>query len=129
MIAEGTLDLIRLAINNGAREIHAEMVRMGWYKDPQTRRSIQRNKMEMLMLIVTEVAEAAEGLRKNLPDDKLPHRPMVEVELADTIIRILDLAAYMDLDVGGALVEKCRYNATREDHKLSNRALPGGKSC
>lgn len=129
MIAEGTLDLIRLAINNGSREVYANNVKAGWFKDPKTGRKIDRDPMVMLMLIVTEVAEAAEGVRKNLPDDKLPDRPMVEVELADVIVRVFELAGYLGLDVGGAFVEKIKYNFIREDHKLSNRALPGGKSC
>ncbi|XUM19805.1 hypothetical protein ACRAVF_19255 [Bradyrhizobium oligotrophicum S58] len=38
------------------------------------------------MLIVSEIAEAMEGERKSLMDDHLPHRKMVEVELADTLI-------------------------------------------
>lgn len=82
---------------------------------------------ERLMLIVSEVAEAMEGHRKNLMDDHLPHRKMVEVELADAIIRIFDLAGAMKLDLGQALVEKVNYNRTRLDHKPENRAKEGGK--
>lgn len=80
-----------------------------------------------LMLIVSEIAEAMEGDRKNLMDDKLPHRKMIEVELADAIIRILDLCGRLELDIGGAFSEKLRYNQTREDHKPENRALEHGK--
>jgi NTP pyrophosphatase (non-canonical NTP hydrolase) len=80
-----------------------------------------------LLLIVTEIAEATEGVRKDLMDDKLPHRKMVEVELADALIRICDLAGAMGLDLGGAVAEKLAYNATREDHKLEVRAMEGGK--
>jgi NTP pyrophosphatase (non-canonical NTP hydrolase) len=82
---------------------------------------------EKLMLIVSEVAEAMEGHRKGLPDDKLPHRSMVEVELADAIIRIADLAGALGLDLGGAITEKLEYNRTRPDHKLDNRRAEGGK--
>ena len=53
---------------------------------------------------------------------------MIEVELADAIIRILDIAGALDLDVGGALIEKFNYNQTRADHKPENRNAPGGKS-
>lgn len=81
-----------------------------------------------LALCHSELSEALEGMRKNLMDDHLPHRKMVEVELADTIIRILDLCGYMRLDIGGALREKYLYNQQRADHKLSNRNSDGGKT-
>ena len=80
-----------------------------------------------LMLIVSELAEAMEGHRKNLNDDKLPHRPMLEVELVDAIIRIFDLAGRLKLDLGGAYVEKMAYNASRADHKPEARAAENGK--
>jgi len=82
---------------------------------------------EKLMLVVSEVSEAMEGHRKNLMDDKLPHRKMVEVELADAVIRIADLAGALGLDLGGAIQEKMDYNAVRPDHKPENRLKPGGK--
>lgn len=50
----------------------------------------ERNVGEMLMLAVSELSEALEGHQKNLFDDKLPHRTMVEVELADCLIRLFD---------------------------------------
>lgn len=61
-----------------------------WWVDPKTGAPIQRNKPEMLMLMVSEIAEAMEGERKDLMDDHLPHRKMAEVEMADFIIRLLD---------------------------------------
>lgn len=63
-----------------------------WWIDIYTGKPLNRNKYEMLMLTVTELAEAAEGIRKNLMDDHLPHRKMAEVELADAMIRMLDFA-------------------------------------
>jgi len=83
---------------------------------------------EKLMLIVSEVAEAMEGHRKNLNDDKLPHRKMLEVELADAVIRIFDLAGGVGLDVASALAEKLNFNAQRADHKPENRRAEGGKA-
>lgn len=81
-----------------------------------------------LCLIHSEISEAMEGDRKSLPDDKLPHRQMREVELADALIRIFDLAGAYGMDIGGALVEKMAYNAQRADHKPENRQKAGGKS-
>lgn len=83
---------------------------------------------QKLMLTVSELSEAMEGDRKNLMDDKLPHRPMREVELADALIRIFDLAGAYDMDLAGALVEKMAFNAQRPDHKLENRQAAGGKT-
>ena len=60
--------------------------------------------------------------------DHLPHGRMVEVELADATIRIVDLAAYLDLDLRGAVVEKLEYNRTRADHKIEKRTKAGGKA-
>lgn len=100
-----------------------------WWVDITKREQprLECNIGEKLMLIVSELAEAMEGHRKNLMDDKLPHRPMLEVELADALIRIFDLAGGLGLDLGGAFEEKLAYNATRADHKLENRLLPNGK--
>lgn len=82
-----------------------------------------------LMLVVTEIAESAEGVRKGLPDDKLPHRPMAEVECADAVIRILDLCGHEGYDLAGAIQEKLLFNAIRPDHKMENRLAEGGKKA
>jgi len=68
-----------------------------WWHDAQGVR-LERNRGELLMLVVTELAEAVEGMRKGLMDDKLPHRKMEEVEVADAYIRIMDLAGGFDID-------------------------------
>jgi NTP pyrophosphatase (non-canonical NTP hydrolase) len=52
---------------------------------------------------------------------------MLEVELADTVIRIADLCGGLKLDLAGAILEKLEYNAKREDHKIENRKKEGGK--
>ena len=81
-----------------------------------------------LMLIVSEVAEAMEGNRKGLIDDHLPHRKMEEVELADAMIRIFDLAGKEGFDLAGAIAEKHAYNRSRADHQKENREKLGGKT-
>ena len=83
---------------------------------------------EKLCLVHSEISEAMEGHRKGLPDDKLPHRSMIEVELADAVIRIADLAGALGLDLGGAIAEKLAFNAQRPDHKPEARAGIGGKA-
>lgn len=115
---------------------HGLAEQAGWWKDLETGEDVRtwpKKHLDnwisaKLMLTVTEVAEAMEGHRKGLMDDKLPHRKMLEVELADAVIRIMDLAGGLNLDVGGAIVEKLAYNLTRADHKIENRMAEGGKS-
>lgn len=80
-----------------------------------------------LCLIHSEISEAMEGDRKNLMDDKLPHRKMIEVELADAVIRIFDLAGALKLNVVEAMLEKMEFNKVRKDHKKENREAENGK--
>ena len=110
-----------------AEACHAGSVAGGWWQDLETGDDKDRNVGEMMNLIHSEISEAGEGARKDIMDDHLPHRKMVEVELADTIIRILDFAIAGGYDVERALLEKLRYNLDRADHKRENRLKDGGK--
>ena len=114
-----------MTLNEYANEVHA--ANQKWWHDIDTGAPIKRNVGELLMLCVSELSEAMEGDRKGLQDDKLPHRKMFEVELADCIIRILDTCAGMGLDIEGAYREKMVYNATRHDHTVAGRKAAGGK--
>ncbi len=118
---------IEAAVGSLVRTAHGAAVDAGWWEGADLSTDIHLVPAK-LCLIHSEVSEAMEGHRKGLMDDKLPHRPMVEVELADTLIRIADLAGAMNLDLGGAVAEKMIYNATRADHKPENRAKVGGKA-
>lgn len=109
------------------RLAHKTATDAGWYADPQTGQTIERNFGEVVALMHSELSEALEADRKGLMDDKLPHRDGREVEFADCIIRILDTAAALGLDVAGAVIEKNRFNQRRADHKLENRANGGKK--
>ena len=98
-----------------------------WWENIETGEPIERNKGELLCLIHSEISEAMEGERKGLMDDKLPHRPMAEVELVDAMIRIFDYAGAYGYDLQGAFDEKMEYNRTRQDHTHEARRLAEGK--
>jgi len=106
---------------------YGESFKAGWHTDLQTGELLERNKGEMIALIHSEISEAMEGERKGLMDDHLPNRPMVEVEMADAVIRIMDYCGRWNYDIGGAIIEKIHYNQNRADHKLENRQKDGGK--
>ena len=99
----------------------------GWWTDLETGERLERNQGELMMLMVSEIAEAMEAARKNRMDDHLPNRPGLEVELADCVIRIMDFAGGFGLDIGGALQEKLAYNAQRADHSIEHRKGEHGK--
>jgi NTP pyrophosphatase (non-canonical NTP hydrolase) len=111
-------------------QAHGASLAAGWWHDLVTGEHLANRPHvvgEKLCLIHSEVSEAMEGYRRGLMDDKLPNRLMVEVELADAVIRIADLAGVLGLDLGGAIAEKMAYNQQRADHKPENRAKAGGK--
>lgn len=124
---ERALNVQADAIDLMVVECHGRSVKAGWYHNPVTGEPIQRNVGEMLALVHSEISEALEGHRKNQNDTHLPERKMIEVELADALIRICDLAGYLKLDLGGAYREKLIYNETRADHSREARAA-GGKA-
>ena len=115
------------AIKEVQKTIHNSCIAAGWYHDLKTGQRITRNFGEVVALMHSELSEALEGWRKNLMDDHLPDRKMIEVELADTIIRILDTGEAEGLDIAGAIRDKFAYNQTREDHKIENRRKENGK--
>ena len=122
-------------INKLAQEIHANNKSKGFYED-------KKNIGEMLALIHSEVSEALEAdrndkychldnknhsiegitLRQDIEDPKnLGFRFVFETsvkntfedELADIMIRVMDLAALKGIDLEAHIKAKMRYNALR----------------
>ena len=101
-------------------KIHNQNKDMGWWDN-------QREIGTLLCLVHSEISEAMEGDRKSLMDDHLPHSYMLEVELADAVIRILDIAEWKGFNLQDAIIEKIEYNKNRQDHKKENRNKENGK--
>ncbi len=86
----------------------------GWHDEP-------RDFGTIMMLIVTEIAEAMEAWRA--PDANVkeiwygldnPGKPEgVPIELADALIRILHTAVIYGIDIGTAVEIKMKYNMDR----------------
>lgn len=112
-------------LNDYANQCHNDNMR--WWQNVDTGETIERNKGELIALMHSELSETLEGVRKDLPDDKLTHRKMEEVELVDTLIRIFDYAGAYNLDLQGAYEEKRAFNAQRADHTHEARRAEGGK--
>ena len=89
------------------KAVHALAVEKGWYDNTRT-------EPELLCLIHSEVSECLEGIRHgNPPSDKVPMISQAEEELADVIIRVLDMAAHYGWDMEQAVCIKHGYNTTR----------------
>jgi len=123
-----------LTIPQLIRRAHEAAYAAGWWHDFTTGEYLlMHNRFApyviatKIMLTVSELSEGMEGVRKDAMDDKLPHRKMIEVELADAMIRIADLAGALNLDLEGAILEKLKFNTVRPDHQGVTRRAPGGK--
>ena len=120
-------------LNQLRDEIHANAIEKGFYDNP-------REIGTLLMLIVSELAEALEADRKgqytsfgayNRAEKELVIedsfgkiefatlfnayiKNTLEDELADTIIRVLDLCGHLNIDIERHVDMKRKYNKLRE---------------
>ena len=96
------------ALNQLTSFFHAVSREAGWWNDPETGEPYtpETQVPTKLLLIHSEVSEATEAFRKRANDDKLTDRDGCEVELADALIRIFDLAGAMGYDLAGAVREE-----------------------
>ena len=100
-------DIFTDSFNLKGVQVHANAVAHGWWEEP-------REDGTLIALIMSEAAEALEALRKgNGPDEHCPQFSGAEVELADVVIRIMDMAEARGWNVAGAIVAKHEFNKTR----------------
>ena len=113
-------------INKLSEEIHQNAKNKGFFDN-------KRNIGEMLALIHSEVSEALEADRNNKYAKKGHAEGLIGVpspalfnslyrqnikdsfgdELADIVIRVMDLAAYKEIDLESHIRVKVRFNSTR----------------
>lgn len=120
--------MIEQFINELAQRVHQTAISKGWYEDQYAlcscaerygsaemlKRIRQLFISEKLLLVHSELSEGVEYQRANdANDDKLTQFLGIEVELADAVIRILDLAAMNGYRLGEALQAKMTYNESR----------------
>lgn len=99
-----------LAMDEVSSECAATAREKGFWDNP-------RNFGEMIALMHSELSECLEGYRSSKGEsDKIPEFFAVEEELADVIIRILDLAYTYSYKLPEAILAKMEYNKGRE-HK------------
>lgn len=81
-----------------------------------------------IALIMGELGETLEAVRKNLgPDSRIPEFSSEEAEVADAVIRLMNLATDRKLRLADAIFAKNEFNRTRADHSKENRATEHGK--
>lgn len=114
-----------MGLNKLSKEIHDNAVAKGFYEE-------KKEVGTLLMLAVSELSEALEADRKGrkTPDnvvfllgypDKMFEdlferqvKDTFEDEMADTIIRVLDMCGHLGIDIESHVEAKMRYNSTRE---------------
>lgn len=123
-------------LHNLTDKIHGEAVRKGFWKE-------ERHFGLLLMLVNTELCEALEAHRIGKPGAKLDDvfivapfdktihygereikrfielfekdvRGTIDEEIADAIIRLLDICGYYQINIGRVIELKMLYNTTRE---------------
>ena len=129
-------------INEMAKEVHALAKEKGWHDS-------RRSPLEMHMLIVSEVAEATEAVRKSKPpiyviDEETGNQVEPDgldsfgnqfediagvlktegeaVELGDAVIRIMDYFELNGWDLAEVIALKHEYNKTRS-YRHGGKAL------
>lgn len=82
------------------QEAHDASFKSGWWHDARTGALKERNRGEMMMLMVSELAEMHRGVTNGGMDEHLPQYTSASVEAADFLIRIGDFVHGFGFDLG-----------------------------
>lgn len=102
---EITLD----SITSLAQSIYTENTNKGFWEGGPEKANIP----EKIALMHSELSEALEAYRANSNDDKLTEYKGLDVELADTVIRIFDFCGAYNIPIGKLIGLKLDYNKSR----------------
>lgn len=112
-----------IALDAMSDKVHASNVDAGWWTDLHTGESLKgkRNLGELLCLVHSEVSEGFDGFLHDAADDKLTHRPMFEVELADVLIRVFDIVGGFGLALGAPfmLVDRAELMPGKSSYQIN----------
>lgn len=97
-----------MRINEWVNELHTTASDKGWW-------DVEPNIPEKLALIHSEISEALEEFRNgNMETYFVNAKPEgFAVELADAVIRIMDLCGYLQIDLESTMMDKAAYNKLR----------------
>lgn len=109
------------SLNDLAKMVNDLATEKGWYDEPKTEDEFIESACNNLHNEVSELHEAWRNNMLHAPCDKagamrengIEPLSCLEEELADIIIRALDDAAHLGIDIHSAVMRKHAYNATR----------------
>lgn len=104
-------NITKKSINDWVHEVHMNAVEHGWWENPRT-------PGELLMLVVSEASEAFEEIRNGHKMTETYYSDNgkmegVPSELADIVIRVMDLCGYYNIDLEEIITKKHNFNKTR----------------
>lgn len=107
-----------LHLRTWQQDAHELALKKGWWTDPSTGNPVAAEAKipEAIALIHSELSEALDEFRNNRMATYTGENGKPEgfaIELADTVIRIMDLCGALNIDLEEAVALKHEYNKTR----------------